>query len=582
MPFGGKYQLAPAEGMVAKIPVLAGDTTTGTIMTYGYNPLIGKWSPFHGALYAIVESCAKVVALGGDYSNIRLTLQEYFEKLGKEPEKWGKPFAALLGAFYAQMKLSIPAIGGKDSMSGTFKDMNVPPTLVSFAVDTVDTRSVVSNEFKCAGSKVVIIPLMRDDNNIPDFKQLDRNYSRIHQLVKGGKVLSAQTVRGGGIAEAVSKMCFGNMIGFAFGSTIDNNELFAPSYGTMILEIPGNEAVEDLFEGIEFSVLGSTTEESKICINNTCILLDDALKAWENPLEKIFPTRAKAMQGEPVQYSFDKFKSIKSPCVVAKPRIFMPVFPGTNCEYDTARAFEKAGGVVDTFVIKNLSSTEIEKSIETMVKKIDQSQIIMIPGGFSGGDEPEGSGKFIATAFRNPYMKDAVMRLLKQRDGLMLGICNGFQALVKLGLVPYGEIRDMDDECPTLTFNTIGRHASCYVNTMITSTLSPWLAKTHLGDIYSIPVSHGEGRFAASAEVIDMMAQNGQIATQYVDSEGRATYDIRFNPNGSIEAIEGITSPDGRVLGKMGHSERKGACVGKNIPGEKEQMIFEAGVGYFK
>lgn len=582
MPFGGKCQLSPAEGMAAKIPVLNGDTTTGTIMTYGYNPLIAKWSPFHGAVFAVVESVAKIVAMGGNYKTARLTLQEYFEKLGKDPKRWGKPFSALLGAYYAQMKLGIPAIGGKDSMSGTFKDMNVPPTLVSFAVDIVDVRNVVSTEFKNIDSNVVLVALKRDANELPDFDNLDKNYTRINEIMSAGKVLAAQTVRSGGLVEAISKMSFGNMIGFTFKGDLPVNKLFAPEYGSIVLEINKNEDLSTLFAGIDYEVLGTTQKKEAIDLNGVSMSIKSLIENWEEPLEKIFPTRTEPVNSKPKQYGYEIRNTSRPKVSYAKPRIFIPVFPGTNCEYDTAKAFERAGGQAEIFVIKNLSSSEIDKSVDLMAKTIDNSQIIMIPGGFSGGDEPDGSGKFIATAFRNPKVKDAVMRLLKERDGLMLGICNGFQALIKLGLVPYGEIRDLTDESPTLTFNTIGRHVSCMVNTRVSSTLSPWFSNLKVGDIHSIAVSHGEGRFVASEEVLKALEKNGQIATQYVDLDGNSSYDIRFNPNGSFEAIEGITSPDGRVLGKMGHSERIGTNVVKNVPGEKDQKLFEAGVNYFK
>lgn len=582
MPFGGKYQLSPSEGMIAKIPVLDGETNTGTVMTFGYNPLIGKWSPFHGAMFAVVESIAKVVAMGGDYRKIRLTLQEYFEKLGKDPKKWGKPFSALLGAYYAQMRLGIPAIGGKDSMSGTFKDMDVPPTLVSFAVTAMDVNNAVSTEFKRTGSKVVLVPLKIDDSGVPDFEQLDRNYTAIYKAIGKGKVLASHTVRSGGIAEAVSKMCFGNMIGFKFEDNVEVQSLFEPLYGSIVLEMDGKEDLEELFGSVEFRTLGFTQEKQLIDVNGLSLDINELCSKWQEPLEKIFPTKVESDNGTPNQYEH-KERSNKKPAVsVAKPRVFIPVFPGTNCEYDTSKAFERAGGQVDVFVIKNLSSKEIDESIEEMAKRIENSQIVMLPGGFSGGDEPDGSGKFIATAFRNPRVKEAVMKLLNQRDGLMLGICNGFQALIKLGLVPYGEIRDLHEDSPTLTFNTIGRHVSCIVNTKVTSVLSPWFNNVKVGDVHTIAVSHGEGRFVANREVLETMAKNGQIATQYVDLDNKATYDIRFNPNGSIEAIEGITSPDGRVLGKMGHSERIGRNVAKNVPGEKDQKIFEAGINYFK
>ncbi|ABN51790.1 MAG TPA: phosphoribosylformylglycinamidine synthase [Hungateiclostridium thermocellum] len=582
MPFGGKYQLTPSEGMAAKIPVPDGDTNTGTLMAFGYNPSIAKWSPFHGAMFAVIESVAKIVAMGGNHKKIRLSLQEYFEKLGKDPKKWGKPFSALLGAYYAQTKIGIPAIGGKDSMSGTFKDMNVPPTLVSFAVATMDVNYTVSSEFKKAGSKVVLIPLKINENGVPDFAQLDKNYAAVHQMIMNRKVLAAHTVRSGGISEAISKMCFGNMIGFKFEASVDARRLFEPLYGSIVLELDESLNLDELLKDVEYEFLGVTQEKRTIDFGNVGLDLVELCQKWQEPLEKVFPTATEPVSSTPKQYKFEKRNSIKPSVSIAKPRIFMPIFPGTNCEYDTARAFEKAGGVVDMLVIKNLTPSEIDESIREMAKRIDNSQIVMIPGGFSGGDEPDGSGKFIATAFRNPRVKDAVMRLLKERDGLMLGICNGFQALIKLGLVPYGEIRDLNEDSPTLTFNTIGRHVSCMVRTKITSTLSPWFNNVKVGDIHTIAVSHGEGRFVASKEVLEMMEKNGQIATQYVDLDGNATYDIRFNPNGSFEAIEGITSPDGRVLGKMGHSERIGTNVAKNVPGDKDQKLFEAGVNYFK
>jgi phosphoribosylformylglycinamidine synthase len=582
MPFGGKYQLTPAESMVAKIPVLQGDTTTGTVMSHGYNPNIAKWSPFHGAIYAVVEAVAKVVAVGGDYHKIRLTLQEYFERLGQNPERWGKPFSALLGAYWAQVRLGIPAIGGKDSMSGSFHDLDVPPTLVAFAVDTVNVTKVISNEFKKIGSHVIYLPLKVDANKLPDFDYMGRMYTAIRKLIDDGKVLAAHTVKSGGLAEAISKMCFGNKIGFAFKGRIDTRELFIPAYGSMLLELPELQDIESLMNGLEYQLLGHTQEKEAIMVNGTEIGLDIALEKWEQPLEKIFPTRIQKAGEPPMQVLYNTKAVTRVTTSFAKPRVFIPVFPGTNCEYDTAKAFEKAGGEVDISVIRNLTAKEIEESLETMAKKINQAQIVMIPGGFSAGDEPEGSGKFIAAVFRNERVKEAIMHLLKNRDGLMLGICNGFQALVKLGLVPYGEIRDIDEECPTLTFNTIGRHVSCMVRTKVTSTLSPWFNNVQAGDMHTIAVSHGEGRFVASEALVKQLAKNGQIATQYVDLHGCATYDIRFNPNGSMHAIEGITSPDGKVLGKMGHSERIGANVVKNVPGVKDQKLFEAGVNYFQ
>lgn len=582
MPFGGKYQATPTEGMVAKLPVLNGDTTTGTIMTYGYNPKLAKWSPFHGALYAIVESVAKVVVLGGQYETIRLTLQEYFEKLGKDQSKWGKPFSALLGAFYAQKQLGIPAIGGKDSMSGTFKDINVPPTLVSFAVDTINVKHATSQEFKATNSMLVLVPVIRDENQLPDFNILKNNFAKISELIKKDLVLSAHTVKAGGVAEAISKMAFGNRIGVKLESVIDIKTLFSPDYGSIILELPQGTDLATAFGQVKYVILGSTQDKKVIEVNGQQICLEEAFEAWESPLEKIFSTKTAMVEEKPMQISYSPKEMRKSAVSIAKPRVFIPIFPGTNCEYDSAKAFEGAGAISETLVFKNLTPKAIEESVEAMIKAINNSQIIMIPGGFSAGDEPEGSGKFIATVFRNPKIKEAVMKLLKERDGLMLGICNGFQALVKLGLVPYGEIIDMIEASPTLTHNKIGRHVSSMVQTKIVSKLSPWFNNVQLGDIHTIAVSHGEGRFVANEEVIKNMADNGQIATQYVDLQGNPTYDNRFCPNFSIEAIEGITSPDGRVLGKMGHSERIGTNLYKNIPGEKDQKLFAAGVAYFK
>ena len=581
MPFGGKNQLTPPEVMAAKVPMLKGETTTATLMSYGYNPKIAKWSPFHGAVYAVVESLAKIVAAGGDYTKVRLTFQEYFEKLGTAPEKWGKPFAALIGAFKAQMEMGVAAIGGKDSMSGTFMDIHVPPTLVSFAVDTAKVEDIISPEFKAAGSTVVYLPVKRDEYDVPDFDYLKEMFVLVHSLIKKGICISAHTVRNGGVAEAVSKMMFGNGIGMEFNEDINAEELFVPAYGSFVLELKNTKVID--FMGLDATILGTTTEKASIVIGDTEITMEEILPEWEKPLEKIFPTRVREnIVGNP-EIKPCEIKKASAPAIkIAKPKVFIPTFPGTNCEYDSARAFEKAGAEAKTLVIANMTVPMLEASIEKMVKEIKQSQIIMIPGGFSAGDEPEGSGKFIAAVFRNPKVKEAVTELLNDRDGLMLGICNGFQALIKLGLVPYGEIRDMDAESPTLTYNNIGRHVSCLVDTKITSTMSPWLWGTEVGDIHTIPVSHGEGRFIAPEDKLKELIANGQVATQYVDNQGRVTYDIRFNPNGSMMAIEGITSPDGRVLGKMGHSERIGNGLYKNVPGKKDQKIFESGVNYFK
>lgn len=582
MPFGGKYQLTPAECMAAKIPVPSGNTSKATVMSYGYDPVISKWSPFHGAVYSIVHSVSKIVAAGGDYRKVRLTLQEYFEKLGRDAEKWGKPLSALLGAYYAQMCLCIPAIGGKDSMSGTFRDLNVPPTLVSFAVNVVDADNIISPEFKNAGSSIVLIKCPRDEYELPVFEKLRENYIRITELIGGRKILSAFTVGRGGIAGAISRMAFGNKIGISFHDSIDISGLFSPEYGAIILEIGNSENLDLLFSGIHYELLGTTIDRQSIEIKNESISIEQAIEAWETPLEKIFHTRAACEQERIEAVSFEHRNCSKPGALFARPRVFMPVFPGTNCEYDTARAFERAGGVVDTLVIRNMSSSDIEETIEEMAKRINNSQIIAIPGGFSGGDEPDGSGKFIATTFRNPGVSEAVMKLLNIRDGLVLGICNGFQALIKLGLLPYGEIRDIDELSPTLTFNSIGRHMSRMVDTKVVSVLSPWFKNANIGDIHTIPISHGEGRFIANKRDIDIMIRNGQIATQYVDFQGIPSCDISFNPNGSVFAIEGITSPDGRILGKMGHSERVGGNLYRNIPGEKDQRIFESGIAYFE
>lgn len=581
MPFGGKFQLTPAEGMAAKIPLLKGTTNTATLMTYGYDPRLSTWSPFHGAVYAIVEAVAKVVAMGGDYHKIRLTLQEYFERLGTDAVKWGKPFSALLGALHAQQQFGIAAIGGKDSMSGTFKELNVPPTLVAFAVNVVKANVVISPEFKQIGSQVVLVPLIRDQYELPDFTVLGQNYDKITQLIAQGQVIAAHTIKVGGLAEAISKMSFGNRIGMVFDSEVASSTLFAADYGSLVLEIPAGVDVQQAVGGIACTVLGHTQEKPVLEVNGYAIDISAAQAAWEEPLESVFSTQTGTIEGKPQLKLFNSSPK-KGRQSIAKPRVFIPVFPGTNCEYDSARAFEIAGGLAETMVIRNLTPSALEQSIVEMVKKINNAQIIMLPGGFSAGDEPDGSGKFIATVFRNPRIKEAVTHFLSRQDGLMLGICNGFQALIKLGLVPYGEIVDLSPECPTLTYNKIGRHISCMVETKVVSKLSPWFNNVELGDVYSIPASHGEGRFVASPAMLENLGQNGQIATQYVDKSGQPTYCIAHNPNGSVNAVEGITSPDGRILGKMGHSERIGDHVIKNVPGKKDQQLFSAGVDYFR
>ncbi|HWQ41174.1 MAG TPA: phosphoribosylformylglycinamidine synthase [Desulfosporosinus sp.] len=581
MPLGGKYQATPAEGMVATLPVLSGETSTATMMTFGYNPQLAKWSPFHGALYAVVDAVTKIVALGGDYRNVRLTLQEYFERLGTDPEKWGKPFSALLGAFYAQKKLGIPAIGGKDSMSGTFMDLHVPPTLVAFAVNVTRADKVVSQEFKKVGSQVVLVSAGRDKYEVLDFEHLCKNYLKITELINSGTVLASHTVKMGGLAATLSKMSFGNRIGMAFTGQMDILDLFSPDYGSIVLEIGETVNLAEVFGEVGYQLLGHTQEKLAISVNGVAVELDGALQAWEKPLEKIFPTQTEKVAG-PLVLSYNLRNTQKPSTKVAKPRIFIPVFPGTNCEYDSAKAFEKAGGLVETLVIRNLTAADVELSIQEMAKKIKNAQIVMLPGGFSAGDEPDGSGKFIATMFRNPRIKEAVLELIKQRDGLMLGICNGFQALIKLGLVPSGEIMDLTEDSPTLTYNKIGRHVSCMIQTKVVSTLSPWFSGVELDEVHTVPISHGEGRFVANNKVIQKLIANGQIATQYVDLAGHPSNDILYTPNGSYEAIEGITSPDGRILGKMAHSERTGRGVAINIPGNKYQPIFAGGVNYFR
>lgn len=581
LPFGGKYQRTPIQGMVAKIPVLDGKTTTSSIMTFGYNPKIGKWSPFHGALYAVVESICKLVAVGGDYKTTRLTFQEYFEKLGKDKTKWGKPFSALLGAYYAQKEFEIPAIGGKDSMSGTFEHINVPPTLVSFAVDTVDAEYVVSQEFKKAGSVLAVIKTPTLESGIPDFDILKKNLDKIRELTQAKKVLASYALGYAGLGEAIAKMAFGNKIGFEVAKDVDADKLFDPAYGNIALEM--DKADLALLEGLDYKVAGKTIEGQYIDVDGYKVCLGKIYKAYESTLEPIFPTKAVEPTGEVKNINFIVNEHQKSSLSIAQPKVFIPAFPGTNCEYDSARAFEDAGAKASIKVFRNLNYANIEDSIETMVKEIESSQIVMIPGGFSAGDEPDGSAKFIATVFRNPRIAEAVNDLLTNRDGLMLGICNGFQALIKLGLVPYGEIKPVTSEdAPTITYNNIGRHQAKVVTTRIASNKSPWLAGTQVGDLHSIPISHGEGKFVANKETFDQLVANGQIATQYVDLDGNATYDIDYNPNGSFYAVEGITSADGRILGKMGHSERIGKYTLKNIHGEKEQKIFESGVNYFK
>ncbi|WP_434295828.1 phosphoribosylformylglycinamidine synthase [Clostridium botulinum] len=581
MPLGGKYQKTPQEGMAAKLPVLEGDTTTATVMTYGFNPKISKWSPFHGAMYAVIESVTKAVAMGIDYKKIRLTFQEYFEKLENKEEKWGKPLAALLGSLKAQREFSIAAIGGKDSMSGTFKEMNVPPTLVSFAVGVTNVNRIISSEFKEAGSIILYIKAKRNKEEIPDFNILKENYEKVYEAIETGNVLATSTIKSGGISEAISKMCFGNNIGAKL-KNLEREELFSRDYGSIILEVNKNFDL-NLLKEINYKIIGDTTERASIEILGEEILLDKCYEEFESTLEDVFISKVEKEYKKDLDIPLYRNKNKKSPSIkISKPKVLIPVFPGTNCEYDSKRAFEKAGGEVELVVFNNMSSHNIKESIDNLSSKIKQSNIIMLPGGFSAGDEPEGSGKFIATIFRNEKIKDSVMELLKVRDGLMLGICNGFQALIKLGLVPFGEIGDINENCPTLTYNDIGRHQSKIAYTKVVSNLSPWFNNVEVGDIHAIPISHGEGKFYAKDNVMKRLIDNGQIVTQYVDVNGNVTSDIRYNPNGSVSSVEGICSPDGRILGKMAHSERIGYGTLKNVPGNKDQKIFDAGIKYFK
>jgi phosphoribosylformylglycinamidine synthase len=582
MPFGGKYQLTPTETMVAKIPLEKGDTNTGTIMSFGFNPYLTTWSPFHGAVYAVVESVAKIVATGGDYKGIRFTFQEYFKRLGNDSSRWGEPFSALLGAYYAQDELELPSIGGKDSMSGTFHDIDVPPTLVSFAVNVVNVNNVISPEFKKGDSRVICIPVERDKYELPNFEVLKKNYTIINKLISNGKVLSAHSIGFGGLSEAISKMSFGNMIGIQISDNINKENLFTPDYGSILLEIDEEIDYKELLKDLDYFIVGKTCVESAVKLNDTIIELDHLVNAWSDRLECVYPTKAKIESEHLLDKTYKESSIYVCKNRVAKPKVFIPIFPGTNCEYDTKKAFENAGADVETLVFKNLKSKHVKESITRMTKIIDNSQIVMIPGGFSAGDEPDGSGKFIATVFRNLQIKQSIDNLLQRRDGLMLGICNGFQALIKLGLVPYGEIVDLDETSRTLTYNTIGRHISCMANTKIMSNKSPWFKNLQVGEILTIPVSHGEGRFVASNEVVEKLFENGQVASVYVDMNGKPSMDIKYNPNGSVYGIEGITSPDGRILGKMGHSERIGKNVAKNIIGNQDQLLFKSGVEYFK
>ncbi|MBO4998452.1 MAG: phosphoribosylformylglycinamidine synthase [Lachnospira sp.] len=578
MPYGGAYQLSPTQTMIAKLPVLQGHTDTVTMMSYGYDPYLTSWSPYHGAVYAVVHSVAKIVASGGDYGKIRFTFQEYFKRLGEEAERWGQPFAALLGAYNAQKGFGLPSIGGKDSMSGTFNDIDVPPTLVSFAVDVAQKQDIVTSELKQAGSKLVLFTIEKDAYDLPEYDKVMALYDGIHKLTKEGKVLSSYAVGFGGIIEAVSKMAFGNKLGVALNDMLSLEELSSKLYGGILLEMP-EDALTDI--AVAYKVIGEVTKESCFSYAGVTISMDEALNAWTSKLEKVFPTSSAVEQKEVNTGLYEAKNIYTAKNKIAKPKVFIPVFPGTNCEYDSAKAFEQAGAEPVVKVFKNMTAEGIRDSVEIFTENIKEAQMIMFPGGFSAGDEPDGSGKFFATAFRNEKIKEAVMELLDKRDGLALGICNGFQALIKLGLVPYGEIREQKEDSPTLTINSIGRHVSKMVYTKVVTNKSPWLKNAQLGGVYAIPASHGEGRFVASKEWIDRLFANGQVATQYVDLNGNPTMDEDFNINGSYYAIEGITSPDGRVLGKMAHSERIGDNVAVNITGNQNQQLFRSGVEYF-
>ena len=584
MPFGGKYQLTPSEAMVAKLPVRHGETNTASAMAFGFDPDLSTWSPFHGAVYAVVEAVAKIVATGGDARRVRLTLQEYFERLGTDPKKWGKPFAALLGALRAQHELGIPAIGGKDSMSGTFENLNVPPTLVAFAVATMRANEALSPEFKYPGNTVVMVPVPHDAQDLPVFARLNTNFEKVHQLIADKKAFSAISVGRGGIAAAISKMCLGNNLGFKFTSFIQQDDLFKPLYGTLLLEVSPSFDIAANLAGTGAVEIGKTRDVPSIITELDTIVLADVKEAYTAPLEKIFPTTVPQVVRQidrPTYAPYKQGKIVGSSVKIAKPRVCIPVFPGTNCEYDSARAWERAGAIPEIFVVRNLTPKAVEETVAELAASIRRAQILMLPGGFSGGDEPDGTGKFIAAMFRAPALTEAVQRLLRDQDGLILGICNGFQALLKLGLLPYGKIADLDESSPTLTYNNIGRHVSQTVRVRVASNLSPWLSGVNVGDTHTIAVSHGEGRFYTDAKTVANMRIRGQIATQYVNEKGEPTLEQPYNPNGSVNAIEGITSPDGRIYGRMAHAERIGENISKNVPGEMNQMIFESGVSYF-
>lgn len=581
MPFGGRYQRTPSQAMAYKISVEKKDTRTCSLMSWGYNPYISSASPYHGAYTAVIESVSKLIASGAEFKDVYLTFQEYFEKLGRDSEKWGKPLSALLGAFKAQMGLGIAAIGGKDSMSGTFEDINVPPTLVSFAVTTEDIDNIISNDFKAAGHRVLLIKPDTDSDGLADLKSLKKVFAEVTGLMREGRVYAAYTPGFGGIAEAVMKMCFGNGIGFEFEADLAPEEIFGYAYGAFLLEVDAETKVSA--GNVTVLNIGKTTDAGCISCGSECAALEELADIYEGRLESVYTCNIKTEKTDvpAVEYKFEGIR--KAPAIkTAEPKVLIPVFPGTNCEYDSAKAMAAAGAAPEIFLIKNRSAEDIAESVSTFADKVRESQMIFIPGGFSGGDEPDGSGKFITAFFRNEAVRDAVTELMDEREGLMCGICNGFQALIKLGLVPYGRIMETDESCPTLALNTIGRHQSKIVRTRIASNMSPWLADTEVGDVFTMPVSHGEGRFTADDKLIKQLIRNGQIATQYVDLDGNPTNDVQFNPNGSFYAVEGITSPDGRIFGKMGHTERAGYGLYKNVPGRYELDMFRSAVKYFR
>ena len=598
MPYGGKYQLTETQAMVAKLPVLEGKTDTVTMMSYGFDPYLSSWSPYHGAIYAVIESVSRIVAGGGDFSKIRFTFQEYFRRMTEDPARWSQPFLALLGAYDAQLGFGLPSIGGKDSMSGTFNEIDVPPTLVSFAVDVASDKTMITPELKKAGNKLVLLKIERDVYDLPDYEKIMDQYHKFFEDVKAGRIVSAYALDGNGLAAAVSKMAFGNHKGVKIDAQVAKEDLFAADFGSIVAEVPADKVAELTIAGV---VVGEVEDDAVLSYGDVKVTMEEALTAWKGTLEKVFKTVSGAEKNDgPAPESIEAQQAADGGTIdengcyhvgsvyvckhkVAKPRVFIPVFPGTNCEYDSTKAFERAGAEVDVKVFKNLTAEDIRDSVNIFAKAIDQAQIIMFPGGFSAGDEPDGSAKFFATAFQNAKMKEAVTRLLEERDGLALGICNGFQALIKLGLVPYGKITGQTPDSPTLTYNTIGRHISKMVYTKVVTNKSPWLAQAELGATYCSPASHGEGRFVASEEWIKKLYENGQIATRYVDADGNVQLnDEEWNVNGSYYAIEGITSPDGRVLGKMAHAERRGDSVAINIFGEQDMKIFESGVAYFK